>query len=94
MTTAERAPIDDYLATPGIPAALPPGLVEAANKALRGLQTVALDPAALVAALQAGGLPCTVEQVQERFTGYLQSVLRGHDRGTTRLTFAHEESPA
>ena len=93
MTTAERAPLEAYLA-PADPAAgpLPPGLVEAANSALRGLRTLGLSPAALLAALHTGGLPCTVEQLHERFNGYLAAALRGQDSRATRLTFAEEDA--
>ena len=37
-------------------------------------------------ALKAGGLPCTLEQFSQRFTGYVRSAMTGHDARNTRLT--------
>lgn len=87
MTAAERRPIEVYLAlTDPASAALPVGIVKAINQALRGLQTVALQSAALLGALQAGGLPCTVEELRQRFDGYVRQLMSGHDSRNTRLT--------
>ena len=85
MTTAERAPIDAYLALADPQAAtLPDALVDSVNKALRGSQTLALDGGALVDALKQGGLPCTVDDLEARFKRHMQQLMRGHDRGNTR----------
>ena len=65
---------------------MPAGLVQAVNQALQGMQTVSLHVDDLVAALKQGGLPCTVEDLVQRFAGYVQGVMRGHDRSNTRLT--------
>jgi hypothetical protein len=40
----------------------------------------------IVTALKSGGLPCTVEEMQRRFAGFVQEHLRGHDARATRLT--------
>ncbi|MBP1468632.1 ATP-binding protein [Candidatus Chloroploca sp. M-50] len=87
MTSAERRPIDAYLTTTD-PAStpLPEGLVKAINQALRGLQTVAINPDQLLIALQTGGLPCTVEELKQRFERYLRQTMSGHDPRDTRLT--------
>jgi hypothetical protein len=47
---------------------------------------VALDAEGLVEALRAGGLPCTVDELNARFAGFVERALRGRERRTTRLT--------
>jgi hypothetical protein len=46
----------------------------------------ALSAEALLEALRSGGLPCTVEELKERFSGFVQEAMRGKDVRTTRLT--------
>jgi hypothetical protein len=91
MTAAERRSIDAYLsiADPGA-VSLPDGLVKAVNQALRGLQTVAINTNRLLVALQDGGLPCTVEELKQRFEGYLRQAMSGHDPRNTRLMIEQE----
>jgi hypothetical protein len=87
MAPAERAPLDAYLAlTEPAAEALPTGLVASVNRALHGMTTLAVQPAALAEALKQGGLPCTVEELELRFRRHVQTLLRGHDAGSTRLT--------
>jgi hypothetical protein len=87
MTDGERRPIKIYLQLED-PAAgtLPDKLVESVNRALRGLQTLAVHPDALIDALRHGGLPCTVDELEQRFRLYVHTLMRGHDEGNTRLT--------
>lgn len=89
MTPQERGPLDAYLALAD-PAntTLPAGLATAANQALHGIETVSVSLEALDAALRASGLPCTVEQLTERFSAYLRQAMTGHDRRNTRLTLS------
>jgi hypothetical protein len=91
MTATERAVIDKYLSEPEpTKASLPDGLVEAVNQALRGLRTVTMQASDLLAALQKGGMPCTIEQLAERFRGYMKETMSGHDPRNTRLTIEQE----
>ena len=69
---------------------LPNGLVEAANQSLRGLQTVSLQAADLLAALQMCGMPCMLDQLTRRFNDYLRRSMSGHDQSNTRLTISEE----
>jgi len=86
MTVAERQPIEAYLRTADPTAtALPEGLIKATNQALRGLQTVTITGDQLLAALQVGGSPCTVEELKQRFERYLRHTVSGHDPRSTRL---------
>ncbi|MFP4346390.1 MAG: DUF6079 family protein, partial [Anaerolineales bacterium] len=86
MTPAERAPIETFVKQ-GVDAAdLPANFVTTAQQALRGIEAVALEADALLAALKEGGMPCTVEALQKRFRGFVEREMRGHDAGSTRLT--------
>ena len=88
MTAAERKPITDYLALDE-PAetTLPAGFVESVNQALRGLRGVTLGAAEIIAALKSPTMPCTVDDLERRFTAYVQALLaQGNDRNSTRLT--------
>ena len=91
MTPAERQPVDAFLEQPLDSASLPAGFVESANRALRGIQSVRLASADLLAALQTGGLPCTVDEFRARFNRFLKQALRGHDEASTRLTLDQKE---
>jgi hypothetical protein len=89
MTAQERQPLEVYLALPDpAGASLPAGLAQVANQALRGIDTVSLAVDELVEALKAGGLPCTVEQLNQRFANHVTAAMSGRDARTTRLTLA------
>lgn len=88
MTPAERAPIEQFLAPAGDDPTLPAGFVESVNRALRGIRTLALDSGALLDALREGGLPCTFDELLERFGHFAGKAMYGHDRAATRLTLS------
>ena len=85
MTPAERAPLEAFLAQSDDAVALPAGLVDAANRALRGIISVTLPGAALLEALKTGGMPCTMEELERRFAEFVGEQLRGCDRQNTRV---------
>lgn len=91
MTAQERQPIQAYLAATDLDCPLPTGFFEVVNQALRGLETVDLSVEKLLAALREGGLPCTAEQLGQRFNNYLRATMSGHDALNTRLTLAQDE---
>jgi hypothetical protein len=86
MTPAERKPIEEFLKQSDEAESLPANFVAAAIQALRGIQAVTLPVDALLQALKTGGLPCTREELQNRFKQFLDQQMRGHDAGNTRLT--------
>lgn len=85
MTPAERRVIETFQKRPDAPT-LPEGFVDAANKALSGIESLPISLEALEAALREGGLPCTVAEFRERLFAYLQQATRGRDESRTRLT--------
>lgn len=86
MSPAERKPVDEFLQQGDDAENLPANFVPSAIRALRGIQAVTLPVDALMQALKAGGLPCTLEELQNRFKQFLDQQMRGHDAGNTRLT--------
>ncbi len=87
MTPRERQPLDVYLILDDpVEEVLPEGLVVSANKALRGIDTVGIRVDDLLAAMKQGGLPCTTEELGQRFVTYLKRVMGGHDHRNTRIT--------
>ena len=86
MSPDERQPVEAFLAQRDDEEALPMGFVSAAIKALRGIQALTLTVDNLMHALKTGGLPCTREELQNRFKQFLDQHMRGHDAGNTRLT--------
>ncbi len=86
MTPAERQPIETFLAQNDDDPALPANFVRAATEALRGIEALPLSVEALLEALKQGGLPCTVDELENRFREYVRQEMRGHDARNTRLT--------
>jgi hypothetical protein len=86
MSATERKPIEDFLNQTDDAETLPVNFVKAAIQALRGIQAVTIPIVSLMQALKTGGLPCTREELQNRFKQFLDQQMRGHDAGNTRLT--------
>jgi len=86
MSPAERKPIEEFLAQSNNEESLPENFVPQAIQALRGIQALTLPVDSLLQALKAGGLPCTPQELQQRFNQFLSEQMRGHDAGNTRIT--------
>ena len=55
------------------------------KEALTGLEKVAVTDAGLRAALTAGGIPCTIEELKSRFDAYVAELTKGKDSKKTRV---------
>ena len=86
MTADERKPINAFLALGENEPSVPTGFVKAATVALTGIESVAIESEHLLDALRAGGMPCTVDQLERRFEAYVSETLRNHTRQKTRVT--------
>jgi len=90
LSPDERLPIEQFLTQPDDDPAIPDGLAVAANQVLRGIQALPLSTEALLDALKMGGMPCTVNDLQERFNWFIGDAMRGYDQTNTRLTLKKE----
>jgi hypothetical protein len=86
MSPAERSPIEQFLTQRDDDPTIAAGFVADATRALRGIQALALPVGELIEALKTGGLPCTVADLQERFSRFVREAMGGHDARNTRLT--------
>lgn len=68
-----------------VPEPVTPAFVKALQEVLSGLEKVVFSGAALRNALATGGLPCTVIELQERFTRHVAEMTRGRDPGRVRI---------
>ena len=82
----ERVPVDAFLGGRDDDPTLPAGFARAATTALRGLEALPIQVADVIAALENGGLPCTVDEFKDRFDEFVRATMRGHDPRGTRLT--------
>jgi hypothetical protein len=86
LTPDERRPLEQFLRQSDDDPVIPEGLAQAANQVLRGIRALPISAAALLDALQEGGMPCTVSDLQQRFNQVNHQEMRGHDSNSTRLT--------
>ena len=68
-----------------LPEPISSALVKALQEALTGLEKVAVTDSDLHAALTAGGIPCTIEELKERFDRYVTKLTKGRDTKKTRV---------
>ena len=68
-----------------LPEPISSALVKALQEALTGLEKVAVTDSDLHAALTAGGIPCTIEELKERFDRYVAKLTKGKDTKKTRV---------
>lgn len=59
--------------------------VQALQDALKGLDKVAVVHSELHAALVDGGVPCTVDELQERFKRFVAELTKGRERDKVRI---------
>jgi hypothetical protein len=77
--------LHDLLQKKQLPDPVSPTFVKAMQDVLSGLQKVTLANAALQAALSDGGLPCTVNDLKERFDLHLENLTKGKDASKVRI---------
>ena len=74
-----------FMASRELPDPVSPALVQAFQEALTGLERVAVTDKELRAALTEGGLPCTLDEIQNRFSAYLTRLAKGKDTDKVRV---------
>lgn len=81
----EKAALDAFLIEKELPNDLPKPLIPAMKQALSGLSRVSVKLHDLEGALFAGGSATTIEDFKDRFTEYLDGIIKGQDRSKVRL---------
>ena len=74
-----------FMKSKQLPDPVSPAFVKALQEVLSGLEKVALSGTGLKVALSEGGLPCTVDELHERFDRYLNNLKRGKDASKIRI---------
>jgi len=82
---AGKQAIRDFLASRELPDPVGAPFVKALQEALTGLEKVAVTAEALRAALTRGGVPCTVEELKQRFDQYVAGLTKGKDVKKVRV---------
>lgn len=77
--------IEDFLAYGALPEPVTPSFVKALQDALSGLEKVVITPACLRKALLDGGSPCTVDELKDRFTKFVDTLTKTKDRAKVRI---------
>ena len=82
---AGKLELQDFLRSKQLPDPVSTAFVKALQEVLSRLEKVSITRAELEAALSAGGLPCTVGELRERFDRYVVGLTKGKDAGKVRL---------
>jgi len=80
-----KAALEGLLASRELPEPIEPTLLKALQEVLQGLEKVVLTEDQLRLALTSGGLPCTLEELKDRFADYLNERTKGKDKAKVRL---------
>lgn len=90
LPDAQKEAVEAFLAARQLPEKISNALVQGMQQALSGLVPIPVKPAELLAALRESGAPCTIEQIQSRFTAFVQQITGGKEPAKVRLVM---ESP-
>jgi hypothetical protein len=82
---AARKSIQDFMNRKTLPDPVGATFVKALHEILAGLEKVVLDRVALQAALENGGVPCTLDDMRRRFDRHLSDLSRGKDPARVRV---------
>jgi len=82
---AGKEAVNSFLSSKTLPDPVSATFVKAVNEMLGGLEKVLVAPADLRQSLVEGGTPCTVDELKERFGGFVDALTRGKDRSKIRV---------
>lgn len=85
-----RKQLEAFMADKELPIDLDADFIKAVQQALSGLSRVVISPKAIEAALFPSGAATTIDDFKERFTTYLDGLVKGQDRGKVRLVLGSE----
>src|SRR5690606_12922473 len=74
-----RDAVEAFLKSKSLPDPVSPAFVKALQEILSGLEKIVLPEARLRSALTDGGVPCTVDELKERFDAFVAELTKGKD---------------
>ena len=88
LTPKERESIEGFLDNKSLPNEIEDNFIQIINRTLSGLKGATINMDELKSGLQEGGLPCTYDDIQERFKKMLDE--KSRDKGPAKTRFKIE----
>ena len=88
LTPEERKSIEGFVNNKSLPDEIEDNFIQIINHALSGLKGAIINVDELKSRLQEGGMPCTYDDIQERFKKILDE--KSRDKGTSKTRFKIE----
>jgi len=85
MSTEQQSLLQSFLDAGQLPTTVSYEFVDTVREALTGLERVAVLPEDILMALTQGGMPCTVQELQVRFRGFVDQQIEGKDPNKVRI---------
>ncbi len=82
---AGREAVEAFIKSGELPETIENTFVKALQEVLSGLEKVAITGVAISSALTKGGMPCTPEQLEQRFETYVKALTKGKDAKKLRI---------
>ena len=80
-----KAELESFTKDRELPDPISHAFLKALQDALTGLEKIAVTDSALRDALTSGGMPCTVDELKDRFENYMATLTKGKDAKKTRV---------
>ncbi len=77
--------VQDFVASGKLPDEIDNTFTQGLQEVLSGLEKLPVTAAGLTVALTKGGMPCTPQQLQQRFEDYLKTLTKGKDANKLRI---------
>lgn len=87
-----RQEVETFRETEELPDELTTTFLKALGEALSGLERVAISRDQLHGSLTSGGLPCTVDELRERFERFISTVTKGRDTAKVRIVIESDSN--
>ena len=85
VADAERKALKKFLKDEALPEEISQAFVKALQEVFSSLEKVVIDREALRDALLKGGIPCTTEELEQRFRAHVAALVRGKDKSKVRF---------
>jgi hypothetical protein len=82
---AGREAVQAFIKSGNLPEEIDNTFIKALQEVLSGLEKVGISSHDVTSALTKGGMPCTPEQLQDRFESYIKSLTKGKDAAKLRI---------